>query len=74
MSVQTLLAEEEAVALGALDVSRTVAFIRFSMILAAFLETSSAMVDLIVGAGVLARRVVGSETMGTEVTFTKKTL
>ena len=74
VGVQTLLAEEESVTLWALQVRGTVAFVGLGVIVAAFLYTSTAMVGLIVGTGVVTQMIVAFQAMGTEITFSKKTL
>ena len=73
MGLETGLTVEETVAVGALQVRRTVAFVRLCMILAPFLHAGSTKVGLVVGAGVMTSIVVGGQTMRAEITFAEKT-
>ena len=61
-------------ALGALQVCRTVALVRLRMVLATVLHAGSTKVGLVVGTGVLTRSIVGSEAVRAEITFAEKAL
>ena len=73
MGVQALLAVEEAMALVALEMGEAVAFIPFNMILAPFLETSPAVVSLVIRAGMLAHIIVAFEAVRAQVAPSEKT-
>ena len=67
VSVQAQLAIEEAVALVAFDVGGALAFVRFSVIVTAFLEASPAMIGFDVRASMLSQLIVALEAMRAEI-------